>query len=89
MRDYKKTFFLFKTPAAHAQQGRYFVKAEKPFFERRTPLPDQRPPPPFFTSSPPLHPFRQAVFAKQIQSFTVLKHLWVRYNNNSSNIIFT
>ena len=67
MRDFKKTFFLFKKPA-HAQQGRYFVKAEKPLFER-TPLPDQRLPLPFFTSSPPLHPFRQAVFAKQNSDF--------------------
>ena len=88
MRDFKKTFFLFKTPAANAQEGRYFVKAEKQLFER-TPLPDQRPPPPVFTSSALLRPLRQAVFAKQIESFTVLKHLWVRYNNNSSNIIFT
>ena len=92
MRDFKKTFFLFKKPAAHAQQGEYFVKAEKPRCERN-PLPDQRPPPPrhppFFTSRPPFHPFRQAVFAKQIQSFTVLKHWVYRYSNNSSNIIFT
>ena len=87
MRDFKKTFFLFKKPA-HAQQAGYFVKAEKPLYER-TPLPDQRPL--FFvfcfffsfTSSPPLHLFRQAVFAKLIHSFTVLKHLWVRYYNNS------
>ena len=41
MRDFKKTFFLFKKPA-HAQQAAYFVKAEKPLYER-TPLPDQRP----------------------------------------------
>ena len=40
---------------------------------------------PPFTSILPLH---QAVFAKLIQSFTVSKHLWVRYYNNSSNIIF-
>ena len=41
MRDFKKTFFLFKKPG-HAQQAGYFVKAEKPLYER-TPLPDQRP----------------------------------------------
>ena len=59
MRDFKKTVFLFKKPA-HAQPAGYFVKAEKPLYER-TPFPDQRrplPPPLFFTSSPPLHPFR-------------------------------
>ena len=41
MRDFKKSFFLFKKPA-HAQQAAYFVKAEKPLYER-TPLPDQHP----------------------------------------------
>ena len=91
MRDFKKTFFLFKKPA-HAQPAEYFVKAEKPLYER-TPLPDQRrslSPPPFFhlQSAPPPLSIRQAVFAKLIQRFTVLKHLWVRYYNNSSNIIF-
>ena len=55
MRDFKKTFFLFQEPA-HAQPAGYFVKAEKPLYER-TPLRHQRPPPLlFFTSSPPLHP---------------------------------
>ena len=54
MRDFKKTFFLFKKPG-HAQQAGYFVKAEKPLYER-TPLPDG-----------------QALFAKLIQSFTVLR----------------
>ena len=80
MGDFKKTFFLFKKPA-HAQPAEYFVKAEKPLYER-TPLPDQRRPlpPPFFhfQSAPP----------PQRERFTVLKHLWVRYYNNSSNIIF-
>ena len=77
-------FPFFKKPA-HAQQAGYlvyFVKAEKPLYER-IPLPDERPPV-FFTPIPPLH---QAVSAKLIQSFTVPKHLWVRYYNNSSNII--
>ena len=41
MRDFKKSFFLFKKPA-NAQQAAYFVKAEKPLYER-TPLPDQHP----------------------------------------------
>ena len=41
MRDFKKSFFLFKKPA-NAQQAVYFVKAEKPLYER-TPLPDQHP----------------------------------------------
>ena len=83
MRDFKKTFFLFKKPA-HAQPAGY----------ERTPLPDQRrplPPPPLFfnfQSAPPPLSIRQAVFAKLIQRFTVLKHLWVRYYNSSSNIIF-
>ena len=90
MRDFKKTFFLFKKPA-HAQPAGYFVKAEKPLYER-TPLPDQRRPlPPLFShfqSAPATLSIRQAVFAKVIQRFTVLKHLWVRYYNNSSNIIF-
>ena len=55
MRDFKKTFFLFKKPA-HAQQAGYFVKAEKPLYER-TPLPDQRPPFFFFFFlSLPVHP---------------------------------
>ena len=54
MRDFKKTVFLFKKPA-HAQPAGYFVKAEKPLYER-TPFPDQRRPlpPPFF--SLPVHP---------------------------------
>ena len=88
MRDFKKTFFLFKKPA-HAQPTGYFVRAVKPLYER-TPLPDQRPPPLFFhfQSTPPPLSIRQAVFAKLIQRCTVLKHLWVRYYNNSSNIIF-
>ena len=59
------------------------AKAEKPLYER-IPLPDQRPAL-FFTSIPPFH---KVVFAKLIQSFTVSKHLWVRYYNNSSGIIF-
>ena len=50
MRDFKKCFLLFKKPA-HAQQPEYFVKAEKPLYERIL-LPDQRPP--FF--SLPFHP---------------------------------
>ena len=41
MRDFKKSFFLFKKPA-NAQQAAYFVLAEKPLYER-TPLPDQHP----------------------------------------------
>ena len=41
MRDFKKSFFLLKKPAK-AQQAVYFVKAEKPLYER-TPLPDQHP----------------------------------------------
>ena len=82
MRDFKKCFLLFKKPA-HAQQAGYFVKTEKPLYER-IPLSDQRPLF-FFTSIPPLH---QAVFEKLIQSFTVSKHLWVMYYNNSSSIIF-
>ena len=41
MLDLKKSFFVFKKPA-HAQQVAYFVKAEKPLYER-TPLPDQHP----------------------------------------------
>ena len=41
MRDFKKSFFLFKKPAK-AQQAVHFVKAEKPLYER-TPLPDQHP----------------------------------------------
>ena len=41
MIDFKKSFFLFKKPA-NAQQAAYFVKAEKPLYER-TPLPDQHP----------------------------------------------
>ena len=41
MRDFKKSFFLLKKPA-NAQQAAYFVKAEKPLYER-TPLPDQHP----------------------------------------------
>ena len=41
MRDFKKSFFLFKKPA-HAQQAAYFVKAEKALYEK-TPLPDQHP----------------------------------------------
>ena len=92
MRDFKKTFFLFQKPA-HAQPAGYFVKAEKPLYER-TPLRHQRPPPRpapsffHFQSTPPPLSIRQAVFAKLIQRFTVLKHLWVRYYNNSSNIIF-
>ena len=51
MRDFKKTFFLFKMPA-HAQPAGYFVKAEKPLYER-TPLPDQSLLPIF---SLPVHP---------------------------------
>ena len=55
MRDFKKTFFLFKKPA-HAQQAAYFVKAKKPLYER-TPLPDQRPLLFFFFFfSLPVHP---------------------------------
>ena len=41
MRDFRKSFFLFKKPA-NAQQAAYFVKAEKLLY-KRTPLPDQHP----------------------------------------------
>ena len=41
MIDFKKSLFLFKK-SANAQQAAYFVKAEKPLYER-TPLPDQHP----------------------------------------------
>ena len=41
MIDFQKSFFLFKK-SANAQQAAYFVKAEKPLYER-TPLPDQNP----------------------------------------------
>ena len=86
MRDFKKTFFLFKKPA-HAQPAGYFVKAEKPLYER-IPPPDQSLLPFFhFQSTPPPLSIRQAVFAKLVQRFTALKHLWVKYYNNSSNII--
>ena len=52
MRDFKKSFFLFKKHA-HAQQAGYFVQAEKPLHEK-TPLPDQRTPLFFhFQSTPP------------------------------------
>ena len=87
MRDFKKTFFLFKKPAAHAQRGDILLRQKSRSVKEPRSLTSF--PHPFFTSSPPLHPFRQAVFAKQIQTFTVLKHLLVRYNNTSSNIIFT
>ena len=45
--------------------------------------------PPFSLPVHPSTPFVRLSLQSKIQTFTVLKHLWVRYNNNSSNIIFT
>ena len=64
---------LLRLKSRSMKEPRSLIRVSFPFFH--------------FQSTPPPLSIRQAVFAKLVQRFTVLKHLWVKYYNNSSNII--
>ena len=64
---------LLRLKSRSMKEPRSLIRVSPPFFH--------------FQSTPPPLSIRQAVFAKLVQRFTALKHFWVKYYNNSSNII--
>ena len=73
MRMRSRRDILLRLKSRSMKEPRSLIRVSSPFFH--------------FQSTPPPLSIRQAVFAKLVQRFTVLKHLWVKYYNNSSNMI--